>query len=183
MKLPIHFTLSALSFVSLAFGSVSVLAQGAVVEIGPHHQVLQRVVEEIRPDRSVGSRVSTIVELETGMNYLDGNEWKPTVAEIEIINGMATARRGPHQVIFDANLKTAGAVDLLTPDGKRFRSTIIGLAYMDAASGQSVMFAEVKDCAGAVLPPNQVWYQDAFDGDCDLTPNTGQLIAGVLPLV
>src|SRR5262245_12719162 len=67
---------------------------------------------------------------------------------------------------FRGQPQNRGAIDLLTPDGKRFRSHIIGLAYMDAASGRSTMFAEIKDCNGAVLPPNQVWYQDAFEGDC-----------------
>src|SRR5262245_31579759 len=166
MKSPSYFFAVTLYTAPLVLGIVAAFAQGTVVERGPHHQVLQRVIEETRPDGKVVPRVSTIVELETGMNYLDGQEWKSTVAEIEIVNGTAVARRGPHQVIFEANLKTAGAIDLLTPDGKRFRSHIIGLAYMDAASGRSTMFAEIKDCNGAVLPPNQVWYQDAFEGDC-----------------
>jgi hypothetical protein len=55
---------------------------------------------------------------------------------------------------------------LLAPDGKRFRSHVLGLAYRDAASGQSVMIADIQNSIGAVLPPNQVIYQDAFDGDC-----------------
>ena len=76
------------------------------------------------------------------------------------------ARQGQHQVIFAANLNTVGALDLVGPDGRRFRSHVLGLAFTDAASGQSVLIAEVKDCQGAVLPPNQVFYLDAFAGDC-----------------
>jgi hypothetical protein len=54
---------------------------------------------------------------------------------------------------------------MLGPDGQRFRSHVLGIAYTDAASGQSILIAQIKDATGAVLPPNQVYYQNAFDGD------------------
>ena len=107
-----------------------------------------------------------VTELASGLNYLKEGQWVPSKEEIEIFQGAAVARQGQHSVIFAANLNSKGAIDLATPDGKRFRSTILGLAYTDYASGRSVMIAEVKDSIGAVLPPNQVIYQDAFAGDC-----------------
>jgi hypothetical protein len=48
----------------------------------------------------------------------------------------AIARQGQHQVIFANNLNSAGAIDQMTPDAKRLRSNILGLAYYDRASGQ-----------------------------------------------
>ena len=103
----------------------------------------------------------------TGLNFKnERGEWIESKEEIEIFQGAAVARQGQHSVIFAAQLNSPGAIDLLAPDGKRFRSHILGLAYTDYASGKSVMIAEVKDSIGAVLPPNQIIYQDALAGDC-----------------
>lgn len=148
-------------FVSFAFGQ-----NATVVERGPHHRVWERIITETLPDGIVAERKSAYTELATGLHYLKDGEWTESKEEIEIFQGAAAARQGQHQVIFAANLHSPGAIDLLAPDGKRFRSHILGLAYTDAASGRSVMIADVKDSIGAVLPPNQLIYQDAFSGDC-----------------
>jgi hypothetical protein len=162
-------TLLSVSVLVLA-GAQGVLAAPAdpvVVERGPHHRVIQRTLTERRPDGTTAERQSSYTELATGLHYQnERGEWLESREEIEIFQGAAVARQGQHSVIFAANLNSVGAIDLLDPSGQRFRSHVIGLAYTDAASGRSVMIAEVKDCPGAVLPPNQVIYQDAFAGDC-----------------
>ena len=50
-----------------------------------------------------------------------------------------------------------------TPDGKRLSSHVLGLCYFDAATGTNVLIAEVTNCVGKILPPNQVIYENAFD--------------------
>jgi hypothetical protein len=154
----------------LASGAVSTRAAPAdpiIVERGPHHRVIERTVTEKQLDGTVADRLSSYTELASGLHYQnERGEWIESKEEIEIFQGSAVARQGQHQVIFAAQLNSPGAIDLLTPDLKRFRSHILGLAYTDAASGRSVMIAETKDSIGAVLPPNQVIYQDAFSGDC-----------------
>ena len=137
-----------------------------IVEQGPHHRVIQRLAQYRTSYGKVIKKPSQYVELATGMHYWEDDQWKLSSNEIEIFEGTALTRKGPHKVIFAANLNSVGAIDLSAPDGQRFRSHILGLAYTDAASGQSVMIATVKDCIGAVLPPNQVYYLDAFEGDC-----------------
>lgn len=160
----------------LFFGAVSTRAQknGAgiestepvVVERGLHHRVWQRaIIQPLPGGRSITNR-SSVVELESGMHYVKDGQWLESREEVEILNGAAVARQGQHQVIFAANINSPGAIDLLAPDGQRFRSHVLGLVYTDYASGKSVMIAEVKDSIGQVLPPNQVIYTDAFDGDC-----------------
>ena len=154
-----------------ASGNQSTLAQAppnaTVVERGPHHRVIERTLTETRLDGTTAQRKSSYTELATGLHYKNElGEWIESREEIEIFQGAAVARQGQHSVIFAAQLNSPGAIDLLSPDGKRFRSHVIGLAYTDAASGRSVMIAETKDSIGAVLPPNQVIYQDAFAGDC-----------------
>jgi len=153
---------------AILFSALTVSAQVPVItERGPHHRVWERTITETRPDGTVAERKSSYTELATGLHYKnDRGEWTESKEEIEIFQGAAAARQGQHQVIFAANLHSQGAIDLATPDGKRFRSHILGLAYTDADSGRSVMIAETKDSIGAVLPPNQVIYQGALDGDC-----------------
>ena len=141
----------------------------AVVERGPHHRVWQKVTPLVTSYGQTRFVTNSYVELATGLHYRnEQGQWTDSKEEIEVFNGSAVARQGQHQIIFAANLNSAGAIDMLAPDGKRFRSHILGLAYTDAASGQSVLIAETKDCLGAVLPPNQVVYQDAFAGDCQV---------------
>src|SRR5688500_19404044 len=62
-----------------------------------------------------------------------------------------------------------------SPDGKRFRSHILGLAYTDSETLQTVLIAELKNSQGAIIPPNQVYYEDAFDGDCRSEEHTSEL--------
>ena len=113
-----------------------------IVERGPHHRVWERTVTETQPDGTTAERISSYTELATGLHYKnERGEWVDSKEEIEIFQGAAAARQGPHQVIFAANLNSPGAIDLLTPDQKRFRSHVLGLAYTDYASGKSVMFA------------------------------------------
>jgi hypothetical protein len=48
------------------------------------------------------------------------------------------------------------------PDGRLLTRAVLGLSYFSAASGQSVLIAEVKDCQGELHPPNVIVYPDAF---------------------
>jgi len=157
---------ASLGLLALAHYSAAAPSDPQVVERGPHHRVIERTVPETRLDGTMAGRKSGYTELATGLHYWKDGQWLDSKEEIEIFQGVAVARQGQHQVIFSANINSPGAIDLLAPDGKRFRSHVLGLAYTDYASGRSVMIAEVKDSIGAVLPPNQVIYQDAFSGDC-----------------
>ena len=110
------------------------------------------------------ARTNSYTELASGMYYLDGGQWLESMELIESVPGGAVARHGQTQVLFANNLATAGAVDLQTSDGKHLTSHVTGLSYFDSASGTNILIASVKDCQGKILPPNQVIYEDAFDG-------------------
>lgn len=138
-------------------------ASPRIVERGPHHRVVRTVTRRVTPFGREYFVTNAYTELRTGMHYSDNGEWKESSSAIEVFPGGAIARGGAHQVIWSPNLNVQGAVDMLTPDGKRFRSHILGLAYTDAVSGQSVLIAEPKDCIGEVVG-NQVIYRDAFTG-------------------
>jgi hypothetical protein len=134
----------------------------AVVERGANHRIWQRTTYETLPSGQTVSHVHQYTELATGLHYLENGQWVESKEVIEAFPGGAVARQGQHKVIFANNLNSAGAIDMQTPDGKRMRSHILGLSYYDSATGKSVLIAEVKDCQGRILPPNQVIYDDAF---------------------
>ena len=131
------------------------------VDRGPNHKTWERVISETLPNGKTVTRKSSYVELATGMHYLKDGQWAESKELIEIVPDGGVARQGPHQVTFAANINTAGAIDLKTPDGKRFRTHVLGIAYTDG-SGRSAMIAEIKDSIGEVVPPNVVIYRDAF---------------------
>lgn len=130
-----------------------------------HSQVWHKVgiFRDARGNSEARTNVA-FVQLETGMHYWQDGEWRASRAVIEPFDGGAIARHGPHKVIFADNLNTAGAIDLETSDAKRLRSHVLGLAYVDSASGKAVFIAELKDCRGEIVNTNQVVYPDAFKG-------------------
>src|ERR1041384_1071184 len=134
----------------------------AVTARGPNHRVWERIENEQTPLGTPSPKVHRYSEVATGMHYLENGEWKESQDEIEVVPGGAAARKGQHQVIFANNLATVGAIDQLTPDGKRLRSHIIGLSYYDPTTDKAVLIAEVKECVGQLISRNQVLYADAF---------------------
>lgn len=113
----------------------------------------------------VTASTNSYIELATGLNRFEATtaKWVESKEEIEIVPGGAVARKGQHRVTFAANINTAGAIQTTAPDGKVLRSHVLGLAYTDAATGESVLIAGLKDSIGEVIG-NQVIYRDAFDG-------------------
>jgi hypothetical protein len=101
-------------------------------------------------------------ELATGMNrYQEGAGWVPSSTQIEIVPGGAIARQGAHTVSLPASITVP--VECNTPDGKRLRSTVLGLSYFDVTTGDSLLLAEVKESTGQLLSSsNQVLYPNAF---------------------
>ena len=137
----------------------------AVVDTGSNHRKWQREVFEKAPDGRIVSRIHQYTELAAGMNYKNAQgQWVESKETIEAFPQGAVATHGQYQVIFANNLNSAGAIDMQTPDKKRLRSNILGLAYYDSALKRVVLVAEVKDSYGALVGNNQVLYEDAFDG-------------------
>ena len=128
---------------------------------GPDHKTWTRTHRQTRPDGRVVESKSSYTELATGMHFWQDGQWAESQETIELAPGGAVAQRGQHRASFAANLNTFGAIQVQSADHKLFRSHILGLAYTDAASGRSVLIAEIKDTLGAISG-NQVHYLDAF---------------------
>jgi len=130
------------------------------IEAGPHHRVWQRVVSD-----GLGNFLTnSFTEPATGLNYLNSatGKWEESQPQFQITkDGYALADKTQHKLIVSANLNTAVAVDLQSPE-LRFQNRVLGLSYFDPLSGNSVLLAEVKDCVGQLVAPNQIIWPDAF---------------------
>jgi hypothetical protein len=135
----------------------------SALERGPHHTVWGRVVWETAPSGELVPHTNSYVELATGLNVQSNSAWIPASEQIEAFPGGAVARHGQHSVLFANNLNTAGAIDMMAPDGKEFQSQILGLSYRDLNSGSNVWIAEIKDCQGVITGTNTVTYPEAFN--------------------
>src|SRR6185436_3578196 len=132
-----------------------------IVGRGPNHRVWNRTVTDTLPNGQTLQRITSFTEIGSGLHKLsETGEWIDANDTIEIINGAGVARGGQAHVIFDPNLHSQGSIDLLTPDGKRLRSHILGISYFDGQ--QNILVAEVKDRIGEIFAPSRIAYRDAF---------------------
>jgi hypothetical protein len=135
-----------------------------IIEIGPHHRVIQRLVAEPQPDGSVAERVSSYTELGTGLHYKSElGQWLESQPQFELFGGGAVARQGPFQLIVSPDLSDKPTVDVLTPDSKRLQISPRWIAIFNRATRQSTMIAAIKPCVGQLVAPNVVVFFDAFD--------------------
>jgi hypothetical protein len=138
-----------------------------IVEIGPHHRVIETVSWEMDSAGDPVGITNRYTELATGMHFLADprtGRWEESREVFEVTReGYAIAVQGNHKVILAPNINQGGSVDLELPDGQRLISNPMGLAFVDRASGRSVLLAEVKDCVGTLVADNVVLYEDCFD--------------------
>lgn len=124
----------------------------SIVQKGPHSQTWQRVVNQVGPGGQLFPQVHTYVELRSCMNVLSNGLWVTATDEISPTATGAQATNAQVAVSWLGNINSASAVTLTTPDGKTLSSSILGLVYTDTNSGQSVMFSELQDSIGQILP-------------------------------
>jgi len=130
---------------------------GTLVEAGPHERVWTS--GDPLSDRRV-------VEIGTGMNYWDGQQWVPSQPSFEITEDAFVADRLQYKVRLPANLNVPAAVTVITPDGITLKSTPVGIGLYDAASGQSLIIGAITNCSGVLVGDQVVVYENAFAGVC-----------------
>jgi hypothetical protein len=135
-----------------------------IIERWTDGRVWQRTVTNTLADGRTIVRTNRVVDLATGMHYWDVNHWKESRPDISIVADGAEARQGPHKVHFAGNINSVGAITVTSRDAKTFRLHVLGLAYTDMATGQSVLIAGIRDSIGQLFLPNQVLYANAFSG-------------------
>lgn len=139
-------------------------AEFSVAERGPHHRVVERVTWERNAFDQPTASTNRYTELETGMHFQRGGQWLESRAEIKLTTEGAAATNCASPVAFAPDLNRVGAVELTLPDGRHMRSRVLGLAYYDTSSGESVLIAQTRNSTGLLFEPNQVIYTNAFAG-------------------
>lgn len=130
----------------------------------PDSTTWRRVTFETNTAGQVWARTNEFVQLETGLQRQVGADktWVASREEIELAPNGAIARRGPYQATFAANINSPVSAEVLTPDHKRLRFRILGMAYFDFHTRSNVLIAELKDSIGELVATNQILWRDAF---------------------
>ena len=137
-----------------------------VLEKGPFYRVVRDTLILKDSEGRETTQSSTYSELGDGLNYWDNEarEWKPTNPEFKMFPQGAVARELATQVIIAPDIRAeAGAVDMLTWDGKRFRSNPAFLAFRDMATGRGAVIAKVKSSQATLFEKNVIVFDDALD--------------------
>lgn len=142
----------------------------AVAARGPNGRFWQRVMTQTNSLGQTIYHTNSYQELATGLCFWNGSQWVDASDQIQLTQNGAAATNTQHQVAFAANLNTAGAINLTTPDGRQMASQVLGLSYFDSGASNNVLFATTQDSIGQLLPSgNQVIYTNAFtNADCDV---------------
>lgn len=150
--------------------STSNITTTAYVEVsrGPNSRIMQATKVWTNGMGVIRTNTLSYTELATGMSALSNAQWVAASDQIQITSFGAQSTNCQHQVNFAANLNTAGAIDLITPEGWHMTSDIAGLAYSDETT--NVIFAVTQDTVGQLLPSqNQILYTNAFtNASCDV---------------
>jgi hypothetical protein len=137
----------------------------AVVSRSPNSRIWQKTVVETNFAGVVRTNTRSYTELRTGVCYQNPTTgaYEDSVENIELTQSGAAATQGAHKVAWNANANTpTGAVELTSPSGQKFSSTVYGLAYWDDSTGSNVLIAQLQDSGGAVAGANTVIYTNAF---------------------
>ena len=164
LEIPLRLLFGMLAF-SVAFATKAE-DRVRVIRTGSDHQRVEIISSRLGETGDWMTETNGYTELSTGLNYWDSEsgQWEASVEEIAIAQVGAAALRSPHKVYFAPSLDDPqGSVDVLAPDGSRFRSSVLALGYYDPISGRRHILGLVKDVPGELLPPNQVIYRDAFE--------------------
>jgi hypothetical protein len=138
-----------------------------MLDAGPHHRVVGVVRTVTGDDGQTTAVTNMFTELATGMNRFDvgTGAWMPAQAIFEpTADGHVVARQTQHQVILAPDIGEVPAVDLLTPDGVRLQSSPVGIAWVDQASGASLMVARLRNAPLQLVSPSEALAQDCFAG-------------------
>lgn len=138
----------------------------SVVSRDAHSSTWEKTSYELGSSGEWVPHLHRYVETATGLNYWDpsAGQFEPSSETIVLSSTGAVAQHGQHKVTFASDLSASDSIDIETPDGQMLKTRLLGLSYYDSASGQSVLIAEITNCAGQIVAPNQVWYDNAFSG-------------------
>lgn len=98
------------------------------------------------------------------MNYWDGQQWSPSVAEFELTDDAFVANHVQHRKRLNAELNVIGAITTTLRDGTALRSTPVAIALYDPNDGRFAVVSTITNSVGVLVGSNRVVYPDAFSG-------------------
>jgi len=163
-------TASATNLAARAARQVQAAGRKVLADIGPNHRSWKT-----EPDASAGAptnRLSwtrgnarpSVVEIGSGMNFWDGQQWSPSVAEFELTEDAFVANRVQHRKRLNADLNVIGAVTTTLKDGTTLRSTPVAIALYDPNDGRFSVVSTITNSVGVLVESNRVVYAEAFTG-------------------
>jgi hypothetical protein len=105
-----------------------------------------------------------VVEIGSGMNFWDVQQWSPSVAEFGLTEDAFVADRVQHRKRLNADLNVIGAVTTTLKDGTVLRSTPVAIALYDPNDGRFAVLSTITNSVGVLVDSNRVVYPDAFSG-------------------
>ena len=158
-------------------------AQNATVaaDTDPPYQIAARDLNErlwqraipISTNADTGSvyyKTNQFIELRDGVCHRVGDQLVDSSEEIQITAEGGQMTNCVYSAFFNSQLNSQGAVSVTLPEGGIISTRLIGLAYFDSTSKQSVLLSELGDSTGQLLPSKTaVVYPDIFPNDfaCD----------------
>lgn len=143
-------------------------------ELGPHYRawtVRQPRVNPGRTNTASASRIGgtgRIIEMASGMNYFDGQVWRPSepsFAQAQDATGAFVADHVQHRIRLESDLSAPnGVLTLAMPDGVVLHITPLAIGLFDAASGRAAIVATVTNSAAVLLASNEVLYPAGLAG-------------------
>ncbi len=157
---------------------------GSETERGPHHQVMESVHEFLTDEGERYATTNTFTVLATGMFYQEDGLWLRSEESFTRAADGFSALKGPHEVRLPATLSDPNAVEMVSAEGDRFRSRVLGLSYYEPTSGKSVIISELEDVSGEITKSNEVSYRacftDGIDGDLVYVYRQGSFAQDIL---
>lgn len=143
-----------------------------VVATTENSKVWQRAAWARNPvDGSTIWVTNSYTEIKTAMARQVNGIWTDCTAQFQITPNGAEATNSLHNVMVLGDISAPGSVTLVTPDGKKLVSNILGIDYRDQSSGQSVWIAETTNSVGQLMPNgSEILFTNALAGlDADVT--------------
>jgi len=111
----------------------------------------------------VASRTNKIQQLETGMHYYDGTEWKRSEPRFTENNDEFSVQKVQYKVHLKRDLNVGGAILISSPGlTNHFYATPVAIGIYNPVDGQFAVIGEITNCVGTLVSSNVVVYENPF---------------------
>jgi hypothetical protein len=148
-----------------------------ILERDFHHQAVKYTRKAADTNGVWHEVISQYHQVENGLNRpTPDGKWVPVTVAIQGTQDGARFDGAECSIEWRTTPENADAVVLSTIDGNRYVSHVIGLAYFDKQSGDSVLLSEVVPVAGQLASDKELVYPSCFsDGvEADLVYRIGR---------